>query len=109
MPFEPLAWLEERVLACEPELLVVDKPLGIPVHGGNETLAHDVVSRLKTYLSARGEDPYLGVHQRLDQDASGVLFFTRARELNPKVAGDFEEHRVDRVYVAAVSDGGLSR
>ncbi|MEB2313122.1 MAG: class I SAM-dependent methyltransferase [Sorangiineae bacterium] len=88
-------------------MLVVDKPSGLVVHGGSATLATDLVSRLAARLSARGASRYLGVHQRLDKDASGVLCFTRDRALNVPIARELEEHTASRVYVAAVADGGL--
>jgi 23S rRNA (cytosine1962-C5)-methyltransferase len=105
MAFEVVtaAWLEERIIATDPSLLVVDKPSGVPVHGGREALGEDVVTRLGRWLSARGEDPYLGVHHRLDQEASGVLLFTRQKDVNAVVARAFETHAVERVYVAAVT------
>lgn len=77
------------------------------VHGGDAALGDDLVTRLGAWLAARGQDPYLGVHQRLDKDASGVLLFTRDRALNAAVAREMEGHSAERVYVAAVGDGGL--
>ncbi|MBE7482987.1 MAG: class I SAM-dependent methyltransferase [Polyangiaceae bacterium] len=105
--FSPIPWLDERVVVRDADVLVVDKPRGIVVHGGDEARADDLVSRLGSWLEARGEPGYLGVHQRLDKDASGILFFTRRRELNAAVARDMEGHAARRVYVAAVTDGGL--
>lgn len=101
-------WLDARVVACDGDVLVVDKPRGIVVHGGDEARADDLVTRLREWLVARGEPDYLGVHQRLDKDASGVMLFTRRRELNAAVAGDMEGHRARRTYLAAVTDPGLS-
>lgn len=100
MPLSKLVpWPDRRIVAIDDTWLVVDKPLGIPVHGGDEGQQSDVVSRLADWLAARGEDTYLGVHQRLDQDASGVLFFTRDRSVNKAVARDMEEHHAERTYV----------
>ncbi len=103
MPLNKLVpWPDRRVIAFDDVWIAVDKPLGIPVHGGDERERSDVVSRLADWLEARGEDPYLGVHQRLDQDASGVLFFTRSRTVNKDVARDMEQHRAERTYVVGV-------
>ncbi|MBI3202977.1 MAG: class I SAM-dependent methyltransferase [Myxococcales bacterium] len=102
-------WLDDRVVACDGDVLVVDKPRGIVVHGGDEARADDLVTRLRGWLRARGEPDYLGVHQRLDKEASGVLLFTRRRELNAPVARDMEGHLARRTYLAAVSDPGLAR
>jgi len=105
--FVPRPWLDERVLVHDADLVVVDKPRGIAVHGGDEALADDVVHRLGAWLEARGEPTHLGVHQRLDKEASGVLVFTRRREVAPLVARDVESHAALRTYLALVSDPGL--
>lgn len=94
-------WLGERILENSGDLLVVDKPSGLAVHGAAWP-DHDVVSRLARVLEARGEPTYLGVHQRLDLGTSGVLAFVKNAELNPRVAADFEGGRVEKRYVAAV-------
>ena len=94
---------DARVLFDGDGLLVVDKPAGVPVHGGDETLAADLVSRLGAWLEARGRDRYLGVHQRLDEGTSGVLLFTTARERNVEVARALGEHEFLRRYVAGVT------
>jgi 23S rRNA (cytosine1962-C5)-methyltransferase len=109
MAFEPLArpWPSARILVLDQEFLCVDKPSGIVVHGGDASLADDVVTRLARELKSRGEDSYLGVHQRLDKDASGVLIFTRKKEKNAAVARDMEGRSAKKRYLAAVTDPGL--
>jgi 23S rRNA (cytosine1962-C5)-methyltransferase len=83
--------------------LVVDKPAGIPVHGGDETFGGDLVARLGRWLRAHGESGYVGVHQRLDEGTSGVLIFTTARERNAEIARASAEHSLERRYLAAVT------
>jgi 23S rRNA (cytosine1962-C5)-methyltransferase len=97
-PFSPL-----RVLRHAGGLIVVDKPYGIPVHGGDETLRGDLVNRLGDWLEARGEDRYVGVHQRLDEGTSGVMLFATTRERNVQIARAVERHELGRKYVAAVT------
>ena len=82
--------------------MIVDKPPGVVVHGGDEQQASDLVSRLKSVLRARGESDYLGVHQRLDVGTSGVLAFTRDPALNAVIAEQMESHAVERAYVAVI-------
>jgi 23S rRNA (cytosine1962-C5)-methyltransferase len=107
MSFERLfpAFRAERILHDQGGLLLVDKPHGIVVHGGDELQAGDLVSRLKRVLRARGEGDYLGVHQRLDVGTSGVLAFTRDAALNTVIAEQMEAHSVERAYVALVTVG----
>jgi 23S rRNA (cytosine1962-C5)-methyltransferase len=99
-----------RVLRHADGLIVIDKPHGIPVHGGDETLRGDIVTRLGDWLEARGEDRYVGVHQRLDEGTSGVMLFTTTRERNVEVARAAERHELGKCYVAAVTlrDGRLA-
>ena len=108
MAFEALfpAFRSQRILHDQGGLLLVDKPPGIVVHGGDEQLASDLVSRLKRVFRARGESDYLGVHQRLDLGTSGVLAFTRDAALNAAVAEQMEAHSVERAYVAVVAFAG---
>ncbi len=99
----------ERVLRQRGGLLVVDKPPGMGVHGGEESLAGDVVSRLRLLLRGQGHADYLGVHSRLDVGTSGVLPFTTERELNAALASEIERGESARLYCAAVSRGPRSR
>jgi 23S rRNA (cytosine1962-C5)-methyltransferase len=107
--FEPVhrPWLDARVIAHDGDVLVVDKPPGITVHGSDESRADDAVHRLRAWLAGRGQGDYLGVHQRLDKLASGVLLFTRSKEINAPVARDVEGRAAKSCYVAAVSGGPL--
>ncbi|HET7541740.1 MAG TPA: class I SAM-dependent methyltransferase [Polyangiaceae bacterium] len=111
MAFEALfpAFRSQRILHDQGGLLLVDKPPGIVVHGGDEQRASDLVSRLKRWLRARGQDDYLGVHQRLDLGTSGVLAFTRDPALNPALAQQMEAHAIQRTYVAVVAFSGKAR
>jgi 23S rRNA (cytosine1962-C5)-methyltransferase len=107
MAFEALfpAFRAERILHDQDGLLIVDKPSGVVVHGGDEQLAGDLVSRLKSVLRARGQSDYLGVHQRLDLGTSGAIAFTRDPAQNAVIAEQMEAHAVERAYVAVIAYG----
>lgn len=111
MAFEALfpAFRSQRILHDQGGLLLVDKPPGIVVHGGDEQQASDLVSRLKRLLRARGDGDYLGVHQRLDLGTSGVLAFTRDPALNQALAEQIETHSLTRTYVAVVTLSAKAR
>ena len=108
MTFESIRviWPNERVLFVNDDLIVIDKPWGLPVHGGRDGV-DDIVTRLRRWLSERQEHDYLAVHQRLDKDASGVMLFVRNQALNPVLADAFREHSIVRRYRAVVRDVGL--
>jgi hypothetical protein len=78
-------WLGERILENSGDLLVVDKPSGLSVHGAGLP-EHDVVSRLARVLEARGDSTYLGVHQRLDL---GWIRACHAQRLDVAHGGQF--------------------
>ncbi|MGK4002527.1 class I SAM-dependent methyltransferase [Sorangium sp. So ce1036] len=97
----------EWILAEDEDLIVVDKPAFVSTHAPEPDRLDDVVTRLRAFLRARGDDEaYLGIHQRLDRDTSGVLLFTRRREANAAVARQFEGRTVQKTYVAAVAGFG---
>ncbi|WP_437587196.1 class I SAM-dependent methyltransferase [Sorangium sp. So ce1000] len=95
------------ILAEDEDLIVVDKPAFMSTHAPEADRIDDVVTRLRAFLRGRGDaDDYLGIHQRLDRDTSGVLLFTRRREANAAVARQFEGRTVQKTYVAAVAGFG---
>jgi 23S rRNA (cytosine1962-C5)-methyltransferase len=96
-------WRVERILYDDQGLLVVDKPIGMPVHGGDESLSHSVVERLGSWLQAQGRRRYLGVHQRLDQDTSGVLLFVTDEAKNAAVVEALEARQLRRIYRAVLA------
>jgi 23S rRNA (cytosine1962-C5)-methyltransferase len=96
----------DDVLFEDDDLIVVDKPAGMPSQSAQPDAPDDVVMRLRAYLGARdGRAPervYLGVHQRLDRDTSGVLLFTKRQEANASIAKQFEKRLLKKRYLAAV-------
>jgi 23S rRNA (cytosine1962-C5)-methyltransferase len=100
------AWPDVReawILFEDDDLLVIDKPPGVPSQAADPERPDDVVARLKSHFEARGESAYLGVHQRLDRDTSGVLVFARRREANAALAAQFEGRKVEKTYLACVT------
>jgi 23S rRNA (cytosine1962-C5)-methyltransferase len=92
------------------DLIVVDKPAHVPSQAADEAHDDDLLSRLRRFLAARDGlaegDVYLGVHQRLDRETSGLVLFTKRREANPAIARQFEQRTIEKTYVAVVSDVG---
>lgn len=97
-------WRDAWVLDDDGDVIVIDKPAGISTHAPDHDRHDDAVSRLQQWLANRhGGAPashYLGVHQRLDRDTSGVLLFARSRGANKGLAAAFEGRKVEKVYVA---------
>jgi 23S rRNA (cytosine1962-C5)-methyltransferase len=87
------------VVSDDGHLLVVDKPVGVSSQAADPDRPDDLVTRLRSYLAGA----YLGVHQRLDRDTSGVLVYARRKEDNAKLAAQFEGRKVKKTYLACVA------
>ena len=88
------------------DLVVVNKPAGISCQAADSAHPDDLVMRLRAHLAQqRGVDPkdvYLGVHQRLDRDTSGLVLYTLRAEANGSIARQFGGRTLDKRYVAIV-------
>ncbi len=94
------------ILYEDVSVVAVHKPAGVPSQAVDPEQPDDVVTRLGRFLSRRdglaAEGAYLGVHQRLDRETSGVLVYARRREANAGLARQFERHAVHKEYVVGV-------
>jgi 23S rRNA pseudouridine1911/1915/1917 synthase len=92
------------VLFEDNHCLVVNKPAGIPSQGddsGAETLV-DLASR---YLKDRYRKPgnvYVGLVHRLDRPTSGAVLMARTSKAAGRLAAQFREGTVGKVYWAIV-------
>jgi 23S rRNA pseudouridine1911/1915/1917 synthase len=84
--------------------LAVAKPAGwVSAHyqGGPET----VDRKIKAYLKDKYRKPgnvFLGIVQRLDRPVSGVLLFARTSKAAARLAEQFREGTIEKVYWAVV-------
>jgi len=92
-------FLDAWIVHDDGDIVVVDKPAGMPSQSTHPGGSEDVVARLGLHLGGA----YLGVHQRLDKDTSGLLVFARRREANASLAAQFEGRSVEKTYVACVT------
>jgi 23S rRNA pseudouridine1911/1915/1917 synthase len=98
------------VLFEDNHCLAVAKPAGVPsthYEGREETL--DRIA--KTYLKDRYQKPgnvFLGIVHRLDKPTSGVLLFARTSKSAARLARQFREGSIEKVYWAVV-EGEVDR
>lgn len=96
-----------RILYEDDDLIVIDKPAGVPCQAPDPSRPHDLPLRIRSLLAARrgltADQVYLGTHQRLDRDSSGVILYTLRPSANPGIAAQFESRTVRKHYLAAVS------
>jgi 23S rRNA pseudouridine1911/1915/1917 synthase len=98
------------VLYEDNHCLAVVKPAGsLSTHfqGGDETLDRAVKHYLKTKYHKPG-NVFLGVVHRLDRPVSGVLLFARTSKAAARLAEQFREGTVEKVYWAVV-EGDVDR
>jgi 23S rRNA pseudouridine1911/1915/1917 synthase len=97
----PLA--KEAIVFADRDLVVVDKPAGMLTvadeAGNKETLAEYTRTLLRRMEKAGG-DAGLGVVHRLDRDTSGLVLFTRTADAKRKLAVQFRDHSIERIYHA---------
>ncbi len=90
--------LPAMTLYSDRDLLVLDKPAGLAVHGGSG-LRDGLIERLRaTYPQWRG----IELAHRLDRDTSGCLLLARCGEPLRALHSALREHRVGRCYLALV-------
>lgn len=91
--------LEASILFEDSELLVLDKPSGIAVHGGSG-LAFGVIEGLRLL---HGSSKFLELVHRLDRDTSGCLVIAKKRSALRRLHEQFRENQVQKTYVALLS------
>ncbi len=96
-----------NVVFEDKDLMVLNKPSGMVVHPGHGNYTHTLLNGLAWHLGLREEveqeDIRMGVLvHRLDKDTTGVLVAAKSEVAQFKLAKQFFEKEVDRVYTALV-------
>lgn len=94
------------ILYSDKDLVILNKPPGIAVHGGNkvagETAVDFLIERFPE-LRGVGEDPARpGIVHRLDKDTSGVMVVARNQKSFAALKELFGKRLVEKSYVAIV-------
>lgn len=97
-----------EVLFEDNHLLVVDKPAGLLVQGGDRSThdAHDhLVAHAQAYLRAKYNKPgnvYVGLVHRLDRNTSGLVVLAKTSKAAERLSKAFAGRDVDKRYLAVV-------
>lgn len=83
------------------DIMVIHKPAGLATQTG-QIGSMDVVSELKNYLAAKGEDSYVGVIHRLDQPVEGLLVFAKNKRAAAHLSGQLAKGNLNKEYDAVV-------
>ncbi len=95
----PFVLTPAAVLYEDEALIAVDKPPGLPTAPTVDPARASLYGAVIRYLKQRGPC-YVGLHQRLDRDTSGVVLFTKDRAANAGVARLFARQEAGKIYHA---------
>lgn len=96
----PAKWmvdsLEKRILFEDDDLLVLNKPSGMAVHGGTAN-SHGVIEALR-FL--RPNERYIELVHRLDKATSGCLLIAKNRKMLNGLQTLLRNRKIDKTYTA---------
>ncbi len=95
-----------KIVAEEPDFLIVYKPAGLIVHKPNYysedfTLVDWLIASYKDIAQVGVEDRP-GIVHRLDKDTSGLLIIPRTNEAHNIFSGMFHDRKIEKTYWAIV-------
>jgi 23S rRNA pseudouridine955/2504/2580 synthase len=91
-------WLERHVIFEDDDLLVLDKPSGLAVHGGSGVS----LGAIELLRIARPRAADLGLVHRLDRETSGCLLVSKRHPVLRRLQAQFREGGVEKRYRALV-------
>jgi 23S rRNA-/tRNA-specific pseudouridylate synthase len=87
---------EVEVVWEDDSLIVLNKPSGLPTQGSK-------THPLGLYELLKQARPYVGLHHRLDQPASGLVLFTLHPRVNADIGAFFKEKKIHRSYLCVLA------
>jgi RluA family pseudouridine synthase len=111
LPEAPPPLDTSRILYEDAALIAIDKPPGLPTVATADRARPHLVRLVERLLARRPgapPRPYLGVHQRLDRDTSGIVLFTKDPAANEGLAAQFAERSVEKTYLALTVRGATA-
>ncbi len=91
--------IEQAIVHEDDDLLVIDKPSGVAVHGGSG-VSHGVIEVLR---ALRPEARYLELAHRLDRDTSGLLLVAKRRSALVQLQKLQLAGRIEKRYLALLT------
>jgi RluA family pseudouridine synthase len=95
---------DSDILHRDAFVLVVNKPPGLPTQPTVDEARANLYKSVQEYVArTTPQEPYVGLHHRLDRDTSGAILFTVSKAANVGVAQAFAEHTARKTYLAVVA------
>ena len=101
---KPVNNLKLKVIYEDNHLLVVEKPVNLPVQA-DASGDLDMLTLLKADLKERYQKPgevYLGLVHRLDRPAGGVMVFAKTSKAAARLSEQVRERELEKIYYAVV-------
>ncbi|WP_223155202.1 RluA family pseudouridine synthase [Alkalibacillus aidingensis] len=93
---------EFNIIYEDNHLLVVDKPVNVPVQA-DRSKDEDLLEKLKRFIKVRDEKPgnvYLGLVHRLDRPVGGVMVFAKTSKAATRLSDQVRRNVVQKEYLA---------
>lgn len=90
-----------QILCEDGPILAVNKPAGLLTLGAHDPTVPTLERQVRSYLKQKYSKPgnvYLGIPHRLDRPVSGVILFTRNSKAAGRMAEQFRERQVQKIY-----------
>lgn len=94
--------IDIKVIYEDSEILVVNKPSNLVVHGANSVKEYSLVDYLKeqNYTLSNKSSIRSGVVHRLDKGTSGVLVLAKTDNAKENLSAQFKNRTTDKIYLA---------
>ena len=102
----PMKLNADRILYRDQDLIVINKPAGMPSQPAPSRYQGTVYSELQDLLKdpmRNGQRPTIGMVQRLDLDTSGVMVFSIHKRAHKKMTEAFLARNIGKVYLALIA------
>jgi len=106
-PKSPSATLPLKIIAVEPDYLVINKPAGLLTHDNfwpprRPTVVGKLAKKYPEILSLGDNPARPGLVHRLDKDVSGLMVVPRTESMFDSLKRQFKYHTVRKVYTGLV-------
>lgn len=91
--------LEKAVLREDEQLIFINKPSGLPVHGGS---GHKL-GLIEAFRQLRPNLPFVELAHRIDRDTSGIVILAKSRQALIELHELFRDGKIDKRYLALVA------
>lgn len=94
-----LAQVEAAIVLEDDNIILINKPAGLPVHGGSGYK----LGLIEVFRQLRKNIPYIELAHRLDKDTSGIIILAKNRKTLQELHELFKTGGIDKRYLTLVA------